>query len=105
MRNLPLLAPALALFVACAPRYNPAAAQPDADLSCAQIQSELGRARQARDEAAANKGVSAQNVAWFLVFWPGIVGNELNNSLVIQKADERAATLNRLYAAKGCATR
>lgn len=99
-----LLLPALAalLVTACAPRYSPQANKPDAALSCAEIRGELARAREARAEAQSQKGLSAQNVAWFVVFWPGIIGNEYNNTLVIQKADERAAQLNTLYSKKGC---
>ena len=100
-KPLCLMAPAL-LLAACAPAYSPTASKPDAELSCSEIRGEIARARDARSQAQSNKGVSAQNVAWFLLFWPGIVGNEYNNSQVIQKADERIAQMNRAYTAKHC---
>lgn len=89
------------LLAACAPSFTPSA-KPDADLSCTEIRAELSRAQQARRDAQSNKGVSAQNVAWFLIFWPGIAANEITNSDVIRRADERIATLNQVYARKGC---
>jgi hypothetical protein len=102
MQRLTALVLASALLLsACAPSFTPSA-KPDADLSCAEIRGELNRAQQARRDAQSNKGVSAQNVAWFLIFWPGIAANEITNSDVIRRADERIATLNQVYARKGC---
>lgn len=102
VKKILMLASLAVLVASCAPAYNPSAAKLDADLSCAEIRTEIARAQSARNEAQSNKGLSGQNVAWFIFFWPGIIGNEVNNSQVIQKADERIATLNNIYAAKKC---
>ena len=93
----------LVTLAACAPAYTPTASKPDSELSCLEIKAEIARAQDARTQAQNNKGVSGQNVAWFLFFWPGIIGNELNNSQVIQKADERIGQMNQAYTAKNCA--
>lgn len=93
-----------ALFLAsCAPKYTASAPRPDADLSCAEITTEIARARSASDDASKNRGLSAQNVAWAIFFLPGVLANEYTNDQVQQKAAERIETLNKLYAGKGCA--
>lgn len=98
----PLLLAAVLTLASCAPRYNPYAPKPDAELSCPEIQSEIARAQSARAEAGRNRGLSGQNVAWAIFFLPGVLANEYTNDQVQQAADQRIATLNRLYAAKGC---
>ncbi|WP_216324709.1 hypothetical protein [Deinococcus aestuarii] len=101
--NKPLLLAAAVLALAsCAPRYNPYAPKPDAELSCQEILAEIDRAQSARAEAGRNRGLSGQNVAWAIFFLPGVLANEYTNDQVQQAADQRIATLNRLYAAKGC---
>ena len=106
MKHVLLTGTALTLALAsCAPRYNPQSATPDAALSCAQIQEQLVRAQAIRADALDNKGVSAQNVAWALLFWPGIVLNEVNNNQVIDRIDERVRVLNGLYTSKSCAAK
>ena len=98
-----LLLSAVALTLAsCAPRYNPNAQKPDADLSCTEIKTEIARAQSARDEAGKNRGLSGQNVAWAIFFLPGVVANEYTNDQVQKAADDRTATLNKVYAAKKC---
>ncbi len=104
MKKALMLSAVAVALAACAPRYTPSASKPDAELSCGEIRGEIARAQEARAQAQSNKGVSAQNVAWALLFWPGIVGNELSNSQVIQAADQRIAQMNQAYTAKRCAT-
>lgn len=96
-----MLASALAA-TSCAPRYDAQSAKPDAQLSCDEIRTDISRAQSVKAEAQGNKGISGQNVAWALFFWPGIILNETNNSDVIRRADERIETLNRLAVAKNC---
>ena len=102
MNKLFLLAVPLMLIASCAPSYNPQTATPDAELSCADISQQLVKSSTIRTEAQGNKGLSAQNVGWALLFWPAIFINESNNSQTIQKIDDRVDTLNRLYTAKNC---
>jgi len=97
-----LLAVPLLLIASCAPSYNPQTATPDAELSCTDISQQLVKSASIRAEAQNNKGLSAQNVGWALLFWPAIFLNESNNSQTIQKIDDRVDTLNRLYTSKNC---
>lgn len=103
MKKVLLLTVTAALALsACAPRYNPNAQKPDADLSCSEVRSEINRAESARAEATNNRGLSGQNVAWALIFLPGIVANEYTNEQVQKAADNRISKLNQLYAVKRC---
>ena len=95
----------LALFAtlaACAPSVQGYDPQLDARLSCSEIEYELQKTRSARSEAQDNRGVSGQNVAWALFFWPGIIGNEISNADAIQAADDRIFYLSNLYDEKNC---
>ncbi|WP_424951083.1 hypothetical protein [Deinococcus sp.] len=93
-----LTAMAVALFMAsCAPTYTPYSVKPDADQSCSHLRVELARAKSVSDGAAKNRGLSAQNVAWAVLFLPGMVANEYTNDQVQRRAADRIATLNRLY--------
>lgn len=102
MKKAALLLAPMIFIASCAPAYNPQTATPDSDLSCSDISQQLIKAATVRSEAQGNKGVSGQNIAWGLLFWPGIFLNEANNNQTIQKIDDRVSTLNRLYTAKGC---
>ncbi|MFC4456308.1 hypothetical protein [Deinococcus sonorensis] len=90
------------LLAGCTPVYSPATSTPDTQLSCAQIRSELARARSAQAEARANRTLSAQNVAWAAFWLPGAVAGQLSNAQVQQVATQRIGTLTRLSAQKGC---
>lgn len=102
MNKILLLSVAALTLASCAPRYNPNARKPDSDLSCTEIRAEIARAQSARDEAGKNRGLSGQNVAWAIFFLPGVVANEYTNDQVQKAADNRTATLNKIYAAKNC---
>ena len=102
MKNIVLLGAVALTLASCAPRYNPNSRKPDAELSCSDITNEIARANSARNEAANNRGLSGQNVAWAVFFLPGVVANEYTNDRVEKAADQRISTLNRLYSAKSC---
>ena len=71
-------------------------------MSCGDISQQLVKSSTIRSEAQGNKGLSAQNIGWALLFWPAIFVNESNNTQTIQRIDDRVDTLNRLYTAKNC---
>ncbi|MFC3859884.1 hypothetical protein ACFOPQ_03780 [Deinococcus antarcticus] len=56
-----------------------------------------------RQEAESKKGVSKENVAWAILFWPGAVVNEMDNRDVIEKVDTRLQALSAGARARGCA--
>ena len=102
MKKMLMLAAAAMFLASCAPKYTATAPKPDADLSCADIVTEIARARSASDDASKNRGLSGQNIAWAIFFLPGVLANEYTNDQVQQKAAERITELNRLYTGKNC---
>ena len=93
-----------ALFAsACATPTVVDAEQPgDANLSCAQIESQIAEAREFEEEAREDRGVNSTNVAAAVFFWPGLVGTYLNTEEAIEAAQDRREHLGQLYEAKGC---
>lgn len=103
MKKTVLLAAVSALVLAsCAPKYNAATQKPVSDLSCVEIKDELAKLASIRTEAENKSGVSKENVAWALLFWPGVLLNEADNRDVISKVDERTKVLIAGGRAKSC---
>lgn len=103
MKKIALLVAAVLAFTSCAPKYNAATQKPVSDMSCAEMQTEYTKLQSIRGEAESKKGVSKENVAWAILFWPGAVVNELDNRDVIEKIDARTTVLVSGAHAKGCA--
>jgi hypothetical protein len=103
--ELAILVSVVAVVLAsCAPSVQSYDPFIDSQLSCDELAIEITKTRSLKAEAQANKGLSGQNVAWALVFWPAIFANEANNSEAIRAADERLFHLYRYYEAKECST-
>ncbi|PNY81280.1 hypothetical protein [Deinococcus koreensis] len=96
-----ILLASLAL-ASCAPKYTAATQKPVADMSCAEIKTELGQLATVRSEAQSKSGVSKENVLFAVFFLPGAVVNELDNRDVIAKVDARTAELVKAQSAKNC---
>ncbi len=104
LKSLAILLVSVAMLSACAPAvqsYDPFA---DSNLTCDELSVEITKTRSLKAEAQSNKGFSAQNVAWAIIFWPAIFANEANNSDAIRVADERLGHLYNYYEAKNCKT-
>lgn len=103
MKKIALLTAVAALALgSCAPKYNAATQKPVNELSCVQIKDELTKLASIRSEAESKSGVSKENVAWAILFWPGAVLNEMDNRDVIKKVDDRTKELSDGGRAKGC---
>lgn len=74
----------------------------DAALSCADINAQFSKIAAIKAEAAKGTGLSGQNVAAALLFWPAAAGNYMNGSEAIKAADARHAVLTNLATAKKC---
>jgi len=104
-RMLVSLVVAVSLLVsACAPTVQSYDPFIDSRLNCDELAMEIRRTRDLRAEAESNKGLSGQNVAWALLFWPGIFANEASNNDAIRVADERLRYLNHYYNERECTT-
>ena len=74
----------------------------DRRLSCQELQREMQRAEAAIREVEGKTGLSGRNVGMGLIFWPGIVVNELQGARAIDAANMRVARLRELSDQRGC---
>ena len=74
----------------------------DAQLSCAQVLSEIQEAEKFKKAAEDNKGFTGTNTAAALLFLPGLVATYSDANAAIRAADERKAHLISLYNEKHC---
>lgn len=103
MKKIVLLVTVAALaFTSCAPKYNASTQKPVAEMSCVEMKDEYAKLQSLRTEAESKKGVSKENVAFAILFWPGAVVNEMDNRDVIDKVDARTKVLLEGAKAKGC---
>ena len=75
----------------------------DAELNCAQIKEEMKKTEEVKDDIESKRGMSGRNVGMALIFWPGIIVNEVNGSDAITAANKRMEVLSHLYSQKQCA--
>lgn len=74
----------------------------DAQMSCAQIEREVSQVKDIRRDIDGKRGLSGRNVGMALLFWPGIIVNEMNGSEAAKLANERLSNLNNLYVKRNC---
>ena len=75
----------------------------DLRLSCQELQMEMVRAEAAARDVENKTGFSGRNVGMAILFWPGIIVNEVQGSKAIDSVHLRLARLNELYAQQNCA--
>lgn len=92
------------ILAACAPSVQSYDPFVDSQLTCEELALEISKTRNLKAEAESNKGLSGQNVAWAIFFWPAIFANEANNSDAIRAADERLHYLYGYYRERDCDT-
>lgn len=74
----------------------------DANMTCQQIAQESAQIERLKKEAKKGTGMSAQNVAAAVLFWPAAVGNYMNGQEALEAAHAREAVLAGLGQRKGC---
>ena len=72
----------------------------DFSLTCEQLQFELANLEAKFKEAKDDSGVTGKNVGLALVFWPGIIVNEVRSNKNQDSIDSRIAHLTNLYSNK-----
>ncbi len=70
----------------------------DYSLTCEQLQYELTNLGAKFEEAKDESGVTGKNVALAIVFWPGIIVNEVQANKNEESVNKRVEHLSRLYA-------
>jgi len=74
----------------------------DSDLTCEQIQTQIGQLDEIRSEAKKGKTASGANVAAAVFFWPAVIGNYANANEAIEAANKRQEVLVALAKKKRC---
>jgi hypothetical protein len=74
----------------------------DAQLTYAQILSEIQEAEKCRKAAEDNKGVTGTNAAAVLFFWPALIATYSDANAAIRAADDRKTNLIKMYNDKRC---
>lgn len=72
----------------------------DHKLTCSQLQYEIANMESLKEDFSDDSGITAKNVGMALIFWPGILVNELNASQNINSVERRLEHLHQIYAKK-----
>lgn len=92
-------------LVACHPKVEPGTDM-DRKLNCAQLQHEIQHVQDVRAKIIKARGLSVRNVGLMLIFWPGIVLNEITGESAETAANNKLVYLKNIYAnqcSKECA--
>jgi hypothetical protein len=92
---------ALFALTACHPKVTPVSHM-DRELSCAALSSEIKDVENIKTKIESNRGFSGRNVGLALLFWPGVVINEVTGSTAESEANARLVALKNLYFEKNC---
>lgn len=95
---------ALFALTACHPRVTPVSDM-DRELSCAALKSEIKDVENIRTKIEASRGFSGRNVGLAILFWPGVVINEVTGSVAESEANTRLVALKNLYHEKNCSSK
>ena len=74
----------------------------DSTLTCAEIKTQFGQLDEIRAEAKKGKTVSGANVAAAILFWPAIIGNNMNANEAVEAANKRNEVLVALAEKRRC---
>ncbi len=69
----------------------------DEEKSCAQLKAELGELGVRFEDAKDDSGITAKNVGLAIVFWPGIIVNEVRANKNQESIDARVSHLTSIY--------
>lgn len=95
---------ALFALTACHPKVTPVSNM-DKELSCAALSSEIKDVENIRTKIDSNRGFSGRNVGLAILFWPGVVINEVTGSAAETEANARLVALKNLYHEKNCSAK
>lgn len=74
----------------------------DEEKNCAQLQSEIEQLSNLEKDIDEKTGLSGRNIGMALLFWPGVIVNEMNADDALERASERKAKLISIYNDKNC---
>ena len=100
--NLFIMMAALVLVSACTHKKVSVTEFDDKDKSCTELKREIAAMEDLENDIDDKTGMSGRNVGMALLFWPGIIVNEMNASDARDRASERKEKLFEIYDAKSC---
>jgi hypothetical protein len=75
------------LFTGCSHKQVEPSKLTDDRLTCQEIMAEVMEVKMVKQEIESNRGASGRNIA-LILFWPGIIANELNGKEANDLADK-----------------
>lgn len=102
MKKIVLTLAALTFVTGCTHNKVSVTEFGDKDLSCAQIQREINQLEEMEGDIDEKTGLSGRNVGMALLFWPGIIVNEMNADSAEERIQQRKKNLFNIYEQKSC---
>lgn len=102
-KNAPLAVVCLLASACVNPEVVTVRSISDDELTCTEIKTQLGQLEQIQKEAEKGRTVSGENVAAAILFWPAVIGNNMNAKQAQEAATARQVVLVDLYKQKRCA--
>ena len=101
-KNIALILVSFLMVTACTHKKVSVTQVDDQTKSCTQIASEIAQMEELENDIDGKTGLSGRNVGMALLFWPGIIVNEMNAEDARDRASDRKANLIRIYNDKSC---
>jgi len=99
--NLALVACASILLASCVSNRAVQTVQAgDQQKSCNQLQTELGQLGAVFEDVKDDSGITGKNIGLAVVFWPGIIVNEVRSNKNQDSVDQRVNYLTNIYNGK-----
>lgn len=99
---VPCMALMLLMVSACTHKNVSVTEFDDKDKTCSQLQQDIAAMEELERDIDDKTGMSGRNVGMALLFWPGIIVNEMNAGDARERASDRKQHLVRLYDDKNC---
>jgi hypothetical protein len=105
-RNLGIICVLSAFLFGCAhPTVVPVEMPGDRDLNCHELKQAYNEVQRIQKEADDEQGVTPENIARAVLFWPALAGTYVNAQDAVHAAQHRALHLTHLMNRKGCHAR
>lgn len=102
MKKLMLMALVMFSVSACSHKKVSVSQFDDKDKSCSQLAADIQKMEDLEKDIDSKTGLSGRNVGMALLFWPGIIVNEMNADDARDRASDRKERLMSFYSKKKC---
>jgi len=102
MKKFLILGSAMFLATSCTHNKVDVSKVDDGSKSCSQIKTELEQLDEMENDIDEKTGLSGRNVGMALLFWPGVIVNEMNADDAEDRIRQRKDRLVGIYESKSC---